>query len=157
MPPKPLLDLATVDLAAVVAGPDEIRLVNKQRYEMEHLNAVIHLDLDEGVAVGFKDVRDDEFWVRGHIPGRPLLPGVIMCEAAAQLCSFYFHRAITTEKFLGFGGMDGVKFRRAVVPGERLILVARSRKISQRRAVFDCQGYVGDARVFEATIVGMPI
>jgi len=157
MPPKPLVDLSAIDLSRVVADKEEIRRHNPQRYEMEHLDGIIHLDLDEGVAVGFKDVRDDEFWVRGHIPGRPLLPGVLMCEAAAQLCSFYFQKATNVDGFIGFGGMEGVKFRREVVPGDRLILAVKEVDLRPRRATLACQGFVGDRMVFEATIIGMPM
>ena len=135
MPPKPVVDLSTVDLSRIVAGPEDIRLRNAQRHEMEHLNGVCHLDLEAGVIVGFKNVRDDEFWVRGHIPGRPLLPGVIMCEAAAQLCSYYYKEA---------------------VPGDRF-LAAKNRELRPRRATFDCQGFVDGRIVYEGTIIGMPM
>ena len=124
---------------------------------MEHLDGVVRVDLDEGLIVGYKDVRDDEFWVRGHIPGRPLLPGVIMCEAAAQLCSYYYKEAIGLGEFLGFGGMEAVKFRQAVEPGSRLVLVAKAERVSQRRATFRCQGFVDGRMVFEGTIIGMPM
>jgi len=157
MPPKPLVDLNALDLSRVVVGPDEIRRVNPQRYEMEHLDGILHLDLENGLAVGFKDVREGEFWVRGHIPGRPLLPGVLMCEAAAQLCSFFYKKVIAMDRFLGFGGMEEVKFRGAVVPSNRLILVAKSVDLRPRRAVFACQGFVNGAMVYEGTIIGMPM
>ena len=157
MPPKPLVDLSSIDLSKVVAGPDVIRQYNAHRFEMEHLNGIIYQDLDEGIVIGFKDVRPDEFWVRGHIPGRPLLPGVVMCEAAAQLCSYYYKLAIGLKQFLGFGGMQDVKFRRQVVPGERLILVARNTELRPRRATFDCQGFVDGQMAFEATIIGLPM
>ena len=85
MPPKLLVDLTQIDLDQVTISIEEIREVNAQRYEMEQLLGIITHRPDEGYVVGFKDVRDDEFWVRGHIPGRPLLPGVLMIEAAAQL------------------------------------------------------------------------
>jgi len=151
MPPRPLVDLNSLDLSQVVAGPEKIRKYNAQRYEMEHLNGIVYLDLDEHIIVGFKEVRDDEFWVRGHIPGRPLLPGVIMCEAAAQLCSYYFKVATGEEQFLGFGGMQDVKFRRQVLPGERLILVARNTELRSRRATFNCQGFVNGQMAFRAS------
>ncbi len=157
MPPKPLIDLDSLDLDKVVVGPEEIRAYNPQRYEMEHLDGVLHLDLDEGVVVGFKDVSDDEFWVRGHIPGRPLLPGVIMCEAAAQLSSYIYQEQISMDRFLGFGGMQDVKFRRPVTPGQRLILVAKAKDVRSRRAVYETQGFVDGKMVFEAVIVGMPM
>lgn len=157
MPPKPLIDLNALDFDTCVADQDAIRECNKQRYEMEHLNSVIHLDLENHLVVGYKDVTDDEFWVRGHIPGRPLLPGVIMCEAAAQLCSYYFVKATETDRFLGFAGLNDVKFRRSVEPGQRLVLIANCTQLTARRATFDCQGFVEDTLVFEGTIVGMPL
>ncbi|MHC4481279.1 MAG: hotdog domain-containing protein [Planctomycetota bacterium] len=63
--------------------------------------------------------------------------------------------SIETDSFLGFGAMENVKFRGAVVPGDRLVLVARKRDLRRRRAVFDCQGFVDGRMVFEGTIVGM--
>jgi len=105
--------------------------------------------------IGFKDVRDDEFWVRGHIPGRPLFPGVLMCEAAAQLCSYYYRRYGGSNRFVGFGGMDKVKFRGQVVPGDRLILLARVIRLGTRRAVFEVQGIVDGRVVFEGVVTGM--
>ncbi len=157
MPPKPLIDLDEIDFSRVEAGPDEIRRHNPQRHEMEQLDRICHLDLDEGTIVGLKDVGEEEFWVRGHIPGRPLLPGVLMCEAAAQLCSYYFNEAMESEKFLAFGGLNDVKFRRPVAPGSRLVLVAKADRLSLRRATFRCQGFVDGKMVFQGTVIGMPM
>ena len=89
MPPPPHLDLSQVDLGRVLADHEAIRKVNPQRFEMEQLTAIVHADPAAHLIVGYKDVGTDEFWVRGHMPGYPLLPGVLMCEAAAQLCSYY--------------------------------------------------------------------
>jgi len=157
MPPKPLFDLDSVDLSRVVAGPEQIRRLNPQRYEMEHLDAIIYHDPDAEVIIGRKDVREDEFWARGHIPGRPLMPGVILCEAAAQLCSYYYKSATRDERFFGFGGLDDVRFRAAVNPGETLVLVARCKRMSRRHASFDVQAFVGSKMVFEGVIIGMPV
>jgi 3-hydroxyacyl-[acyl-carrier-protein] dehydratase len=157
MAPPLLVDLSKIDLAQILIPIEEIRQVNPHRYEMEHLSGVIHLDPAVGQIVAFKEVRPDEFWVRGHIPGRPLLPGVVMIEAAAQMCSFYFKYVQKDSRFLGFGGVDAVKFRGQVVPGDRLILLGQAVELRNRRAVFDTQGVVGDRLVFEARITGMPI
>ena len=159
MPPKLLVDLTRIDLDQVTIGIDEIREVNAQRYEMEQLSGIIVHRPDEGYVVGFKDVRDDEFWVRGHIPGRPLLPGVLMIEAAAQLSSFYYkmHMGKDDPRFVGFGGVTDVKFRQTVEPGTRLIIIAAVREIKSRRAVFDTQEVVDGRLAFEATIIGMPV
>lgn len=159
MPPKLLVDLSTIDLDEVTIGLEEIRQVNPQRYEMEQLSGIITYRPEEGYVVGFKDVRADEFWVRGHIPGRPLLPGVLMIEAAAQLSSFYYKMAMGKDdpRFVGFGGVTDVKFRRTVEPGQRLIILAVCRELKRRRAIFDTQEVVDGKLVFEGTIIGMPV
>ena len=88
MAKKPLiLDLSEYDLNHVVADIEEIRRYNPQRYEMEQLTAICYEDREQTVCVGYKDLTEDEFWVRGHMPGMPLMPGVIMCEAAAQVAA----------------------------------------------------------------------
>ena len=157
MAPPLLVDLTTIDLDRVVMPIEEIRRFNPHRYEMEQLTAIAHLDREAGQIVAVRDVRDDEFWVRGHIPGRPLLPGVLMIEAAAQMCSVYYKCVSEDPRFLGFGGVDGVKFRGQVVPGDRLVLLGQALELRDRRAVFNTQGVVGDHLVVEARITGMPI
>ena len=61
-------------------------------FEMEQLTAIVFDDVERGICVGYKDIGPDEFWVRGHMPGMPLMPGVIMCESAAQLCGYFVQR-----------------------------------------------------------------
>ena len=58
------------------------------------------------LSLGFKDVTENEFWVRGHIPGRPIMPGVIMIEAAAQMASFFMKRVYGLTGFIGFSGIE---------------------------------------------------
>jgi len=157
MPPTLLVDMEKLDLNRVLMPIEEIRKYNPHRYEIEQLSGVIHLDRETGQIVAFKDVREDEFWVRGHIPGRPLMPGVLMIEAAAQMCSLYFKVVQQEDRFLGFGGVDGVKFRGQVVPGDRLYLLGQAVEIRNRRAVFDTQGVVDGRLVVEARITGMPM
>jgi len=108
-------------------------------------------------AVAWRDVRDDEFWVPGHIPGRPLFPGVLMIEAAAQLASFMVLRRLPDHDFLGFAGVDDVKFRGQVVPGDRLYVLMEQTEFRRRRCICNTQGLVRGEIVFEATITGMPM
>src|ERR1700722_4332587 len=130
MPPELHFDLAQIDYSHVVADLDAIRKVNPQRYEMEQLDAVVLLDPANKLAIGYKDGRYDEFWVRGHMPGRPLMPGVLMCEASAQLCSYYTMTQHVIDGFLGFGGLENVRFRGQVRPGERLVLIAKETRFN---------------------------
>jgi 3-hydroxyacyl-[acyl-carrier-protein] dehydratase len=126
---------------------------------MKQLSGIIMFDPEAMLAVGCKKVRDEEFWVRGHIPGRPLLPGVIMVEAAAQLCTFIYKRCFPgmEGRFIGFGGIDAVKFRGTVVPGDRLIVIAKAIDLRSRRAVFDTQAVVNGKMVYEGKIIGMAL
>lgn len=157
MPPQFLLDPAKLDPIRVVAGPEDIRSYNPHRYEMEQIHAIVHYDEGEGVAAALRDIGGDEFWVRGHIPGRPIFPGVLMCECAAQTSSYYYMRSTGFDGFLGFAGLDSVKFRMSLAPGDRLIMVAKAREIRARRAVFDCQGLVKGRVAFQCVVTGMAV
>jgi 3-hydroxyacyl-[acyl-carrier-protein] dehydratase len=158
MPPEIIYDPAQLDFSNVLADQEAIRKVNPQRFEMEHLTAILHIDPSQHLIIGYKDVRPDEFWARGHMPDYPLLPGVLMCEAAAQLCSYY----IKTQKlmqgdFIGFGGLDAVRFRAPVRPGDRLVLIAKGKKVDRRQTICNVQGFVGKTMVFHADVVGVPL
>ena len=159
MPPVLHFDPSKLDMNHVVADREAIRAVNPQRFEMEQLTAVVHVDTERELLVGYKDVRPDEFWVRGHMPGAPLLPGVLMCEAAAQLAAFYIakYSGLLRDGFIGFGGMESVRFRAPVRPGDRLVLVAKALKLHRRQCIFDVQGLVGSTMVFHGQIIGVPM
>jgi 3-hydroxyacyl-[acyl-carrier-protein] dehydratase len=158
MPPVLHFDPAQLDLSKVLVDREAIRRVNPQRFEMEQLTAIVHFDTEQHVIAGYKDVRDDEFWVRGHMPDYPLLPGVLMCEAAAQLCSYYTTtQGLLQGDFIAFGGMEEVRFRGVVRPGDRLVLVGKAIRMHRRQTIFDVQGFVGSTMVFHANIIGVPM
>lgn len=155
MPAKLLYDVSTLDVGRVEYGIDEIRKINPHRFEFEQVTGILLVNLEEKLIVGYRDLRPDEFWTRGHIPGRPIFPGVLMLEAAAQLCSFYCGKFVAGNGFLGFGGLDGVRFRGVVTPGARMFLVGRGKTVSPTRCLFDTQGVVDGRVVFEAEILGL--
>jgi 3-hydroxyacyl-[acyl-carrier-protein] dehydratase len=158
MPPAPLIDPAAVDTSRVLADREEIHRCNPQRFEMVQLTAILHLDLENKLIIGYKQVEPDEFWVRGHMPHYPLMPGVLICEAAAQLCSYFSHQLrLHKEGFIAFGGMEDVRFRGQVRPGDRLLLVAKAIRLHRRQTMFECQGFVATNMVFHGKIIGVPI
>lgn len=156
MPPQLHVDPTDLDLGRIVADLEAIRRVNPQRFEMEQLSAIVLLDPERQVIAGYKDVGHDEFWARGHMPGYPLLPGVLLCEAAAQLCSYYtVTQGLLHGDFLGFGGLENVRFRGPVHPGDRLILIGKLTRYHRRQSIFNVQGFVGTSMVFHADIIGV--
>lgn len=158
MPPPVHIDPGQLDLTRIVADQEAIRRVNPQRFDMEHLNAIVLLDPAQHLVAGYRDVRGDEFWVRGHMPDYPLLPGVLMCEAAAQLASYYIAtQGMSQGDFVGLGGLENCRFRGTVHPGDRLVLVGVCGKANRRQMVFNVQGFVGAAMVFHTDIIGIPI
>ena len=157
MPPHLLYDLSRIDLNRILFDQEEIRACNAQRGEMEQLNGIVFTEPAAGRIVGFKDVRADEFWVPGHIPGRPLLPGVLMIEAAAQLASFYTRKYIGWKGFIGFGGAEEIRFRQPVKPGCRLYLVGLKDYERHHRVRCRVQGLVNGHLVFECAIIGTEI
>jgi len=158
MPPALLFSLEGIDLDAKTVPMDEVRAVNPQRHEMEQLTGIIHVDAESGRLVAERQIGADEWWMRGHIPGRPLMPGVLMIEAAAQACA-YLYKVLTPEeqRFIGFGGLEKVKFRGAVLPGDRLLILVRVIELRPRRAIFATQCMVGDRIVFHGHVVGVPM
>ena len=143
MPPTLIFDLAGIDLQQILFGPDDIRACNPQRGAMEHLSAIVWADEAAARIVGYKDVHADEFWVPGHIPGRPLLPGVIMLEAAAQLASFYNQEVYGMGRLPGLwrsGGMQiprGRGSRAAPLPAGRAGVVS-----SPAGSVAECRAWL---------------
>ena len=154
MPPTFLVDLAKIDLDQVVFGQESIHDANPQRFEFDLLHGVNYVNAADKSVIGYTDVRDDQFWVRGHIPGRPLFPGVLMIETAAQLASFYCRNVLGWTGFVGFGGVDGVKFRQAVVPNCRMYVICKQIWERHRRVCCNCQGIVNGNLAFEAQITG---
>jgi 3-hydroxyacyl-[acyl-carrier-protein] dehydratase len=92
------------------------------------------VDVVPGVsAAGRWHLRGDEWFFPGHFPGRPTLPGVLMCEAIAQVGAI---AVLLDDRFAGklplFGGLDGARFRRQVGPGDTLELSVEMGRMSAR-------------------------
>lgn len=142
-----------------IATKSDIEQINPHRHELALLDGILFEDKESGRAVGYHDVRDDEFWVRGHFPEKALMPGVVICECAAQLCAYFAKRSKLLEDcIIALGGLDEVKFRGPVVPGDRLITMLE--KTKGRRNVlivgrFQC--FVGEELVVEGVIKGVAL
>jgi 3-hydroxyacyl-[acyl-carrier-protein] dehydratase len=153
-----ILDPSEYDLSRTIAGLEDIRRYNRQRFEMEQLTAIVHEDFERSICVGYKDLGPGEFWVRGHMPGMPLMPGVIMCEAAAQLASYYvLKHKLMDAPMVGFGGLKDVRFRGIVQPGDRFVIVARLLKTRSTILTCEFQCLVRQSIVCEGVLMGIPL
>ncbi len=157
MPPSLLFDTTQLNWDRPIIDVEQIERFNPHRFEMRQLDGIVHLDEQAGTIAGFKNVTESEFWVRGHIPGRPLMPGVLMLEAAAQLVSYAVKKLRQGDAFFGFSGIENVKFRGTVVPPSRLDMIGKLVENRPRRFICDTQGFVAGQMVFEARIIGMPV
>jgi 3-hydroxyacyl-[acyl-carrier-protein] dehydratase len=154
MPPQLLFDLSQIDLNKIAFDQEAIREQNPHRGDMEMLQGIVWVDRSQDRILGYKDIRDNEFWVAGHIPGRPLFPGVLMLETAAQLASFYTKKFVGWKNFVGFGAVNNCRFRAQVVPGQRLLILCQKTWERHRRISCMTQGLVDGVLAFEAEIVG---
>jgi 3-hydroxyacyl-[acyl-carrier-protein] dehydratase len=105
-------------------------------------------------ALGSWTLTGDEWFFAGHFPGRPTLPGVLMCEAIAQVGAI---AVLSDARFAGklplFGGLDGARFRRQVVPGDRLVLEVELGRMSSRAGKGSGRALLGDAVACECDLM----
>jgi 3-hydroxyacyl-[acyl-carrier-protein] dehydratase len=154
-----LIDLTQIDFDKPIADIHDIRKYNPQRHEMEQLTAIVFEDVERKTCVGYRDVSQHEFWVRGHMPGMPLMPGVVMLEGSAQLCSYFTQKYdMLGSPMVGFGGLEEVRFRDPVLPGDRIVYICALLKVRRGRMIVSrFQGVVKENVVVEGIIKGVPI
>lgn len=154
---SPIVDFSEFDYENVVADKEKILEVNPHRHEFALLDGIVFQDNKR--IVGYYDVPHDVYWAKGHFPGRPLMPGVLIAEVAAQCTSFLGTvTGIRGDAVIGLAGLENVKFRAPVKPGDRLTVMAlekRSRKGVM--IVTQYQAYVGQTLVSEGEIKGIAI
>lgn len=153
----PLIDLSSIDLAARVAGREQIAQFIPHRDTMMLIDGIIwHLpDFSQGV--GVKHVRSDEFWCAGHFPGRPLYPGVLQVESSAQLAAYLYYRRFPDAGLSVFCKIEEAVFRAMVAPGDDLVLLCRDVRVSRKRFLCDVMGLVKGQTTFEGRILGMAV
>ena len=157
MPAAPIVDPGTLDVSKLVLGRAQIDALLPHRDQMAFVDGVCYHDPQGPAMAGWRDVPAKEFWVTGHFPGNPLLPGVILVEACAQL-SLICYKLDYPEvagKLVVFGGIDKVRFRGATRPGARVFLAAQLIEMSRRGARAQNQAFVNGKMVYEGEILAI--
>ncbi len=133
----------------------DIRQIGKilpHRYPFLLVDKVIEIEGDTRIK-GIKNVSFNEQFFQGHFPGTPIMPGVLIIEAMAQVSGLLFAQRLEhTGKLAVLLSMDKVKLRKSVIPGDQLILTAETIRLRKRTAHCRCRAMVGDTVVAEAQI-----
>ncbi|RPI03253.1 MAG: bifunctional UDP-3-O-[3-hydroxymyristoyl] N-acetylglucosamine deacetylase/3-hydroxyacyl-ACP dehydratase [Calditrichaeota bacterium] len=142
------------DSKGVFLDAEAIERVLPHRYPFLLVDRIIDLVPGEHV-IGIKNVTRNEPFFQGHFPGRPIMPGVLIVEAMAQVGGILLLNAQTepTEKLVLFTGIDNVRFRRAITPGDTLRFEVEMSAFRRSMAKMYGRAYVGDQLACEAELM----
>jgi UDP-3-O-[3-hydroxymyristoyl] N-acetylglucosamine deacetylase/3-hydroxyacyl-[acyl-carrier-protein] dehydratase len=129
-----------------------IQRIMPHRYPMLLVDRVVAVEGDRK-AIGIKNVSINEPFFEGHYPNTPIMPGVLIVEAMAQLGGLLMSTKLEhTGKIAVLLSLDRVKLRRPVTPGDQLVLEAEALQAGARTATLKCQAFVGSKIAAEAQI-----
>ena len=119
--------------AGTVHTTREIEALIPHRWPMLMVDRIVEYDAEAKRIVGIKGITATEWWAQGHFPGLPILPGVLEVEALAQTMAVYVAKQPGFGDRIGlFAGIDDVRFKRIVVPGDVLRLEITMEKLGSR-------------------------
>lgn len=147
-------DPVAMTSAKTILTVEDIQKRLPHRYPFAFVDRIIEYVPGER-AVGIKNVTFNEPHFQGHFPGRPLMPGVLIVEAMAQVGGIVITQLPEVDGgLLVFAGMDKVKFRRPVVPGDQLVMTVELLCIKRRRfGKMQGRAEVDGQRVAEAELL----
>jgi len=134
-----------------------IQRIMPHRYPMLLVDRVVEIEGDRK-AIGVKNVTINEPFFQGHYPGTPIMPGVLIVEAMAQLGGLLMSQKLEhTGKIAVLLSLDKVKLRQPVTPGDQLVLVVEAKRAKARTGHVSCKAYVGEKLAAEAQVKFMMV
>jgi 3-hydroxyacyl-[acyl-carrier-protein] dehydratase len=125
--------MTEVAVPETVHTTSEIEKLIPHRFPMLMVDRIVEYDPEQKRIVGIKGITATEFWAQGHFPGLPILPGVLQIEALAQTMAVYVAKQPGFGERIGlFAGIDDVRFKRIVVPGDVLRMEITMQKLGSR-------------------------
>ena len=137
-----------------MVGVTEIQEILPHRYPFLLVDRILEMELGKRV-VGVKNVTINEPFFAGHFPGHPIMPGVLILEAMAQVGGILLLNTVEhpETKLVYFMGIDKAKFRRPVVPGDQLVFELELVRLKGRICKMLGKGFVRGALVAEAELL----
>jgi 3-hydroxyacyl-[acyl-carrier-protein] dehydratase len=130
----------------------EISKILPHRYPFLLVDRVIQLDLENNYIIGLKCLTINEQFFQGHFPNAPIMPGVLILEALAQVGGILIHEKGYNDKTAVLLNVNQAKFRRPVLPGDVLYLHAQGIHFGSRGGKVQARAFVNDQLAAEAEI-----
>jgi beta-hydroxyacyl-ACP dehydratase FabZ len=132
---------------------DQIKEILPHRYPMLLVDRVLEADPEEKI-VAIKNVTANEHFFSGHFPGHPIMPGVLIIEAMAQVAGIGLLQTVEDpeEKVPYFGKVDEARFRKPVKPGDQLRMEVEILKLRGRMGKVEAKAYVADELVADGKL-----
>ena len=130
----------------------KIETILPHRYPFLLVDRVLHIDLENNEIIGLKNVTANEPFFQGHFPGVPIMPGVLILEALAQVGGILVHQKGYDKKIAVLLNIANAKFRKPVLPGDALHLHAKGIHISANGGKMAAKAMIGEQLAVEAEL-----
>ena len=134
-------------------GLEDIKKLLPHRYPFLLVDRILSIDAETQTIIGIKNVTGNEAFFQGHFPEYPIMPGVLIIEAMAQVGGILLLSQVERgQKQVFFMGLDKVKFRKSIIPGDQVIFEVKTLKFKKKTAMMFGRAYVSGTMVAQAEL-----